>query len=334
MKTDEIVTSYYKGKKYLVSRHGEIYDVTTRQNISSDFSNYSRRHMVVATFFGYAPFKVKVYSKAIDIRYLEYEFDKCIRINATMYMIDGVRFIQIQDFPNYYVNEYGLIYSKNSKRFIMHLITPYGYRAVSITDAFGIRRQTQVHRIVYYAHKQIIDPHELQINHKDGNPCNNYYLNLEELTPLENTRYSMFVLNTRSNSWEPSEIEYICDQMANKQKLPLAIYNDLRVRGKQVTLPQIKELCHHLSRKTKFWKDISSKYDFTAYLEERRPVSDAVVHQICADLEAGGRPVELSNKYGVSFKFISALKQQKTRQKISLQYNMPLNDYRKDRVKS
>lgn len=60
-----------------------------------------------------------------------------------------------------------------------------GYYAVSMTSNH-IRKQHKVHRLVARAFLPVPSPERIHINHMDCCTLNNYYENLEWVTPLEN----------------------------------------------------------------------------------------------------------------------------------------------------
>ena len=82
---------------------------------------------------------------------------------------------------NYYVSEYGDIYSKYSKKFLKHYIDHDGYHRVDIHS-----KHIKIHKLVYITWVDNNLSANLQINHKDDNKDNNHYSNLYAGSQKEN----------------------------------------------------------------------------------------------------------------------------------------------------
>ena len=95
---------------------------------------------------------------------------------------------QIKDYPDYYVNEKGEIFSDRTFNFkkLKGTINSGGYFLVSIRNKKGVKR-TRIHKLV--AETFLNKPKgikNLVVHHKDGNKLNNYKNNLEWVTNTEN----------------------------------------------------------------------------------------------------------------------------------------------------
>lgn len=80
----------------------------------------------------------------------------------------------------YFISAYGDIYSMYSHKLLKHAIDLDGYHRVDIHS-----KHIKVHKLVYLTWVGKI-PKNKQINHKDDNKNNNYYLNLYAGTQTQN----------------------------------------------------------------------------------------------------------------------------------------------------
>jgi hypothetical protein len=92
--------------------------------------------------------------------------------------IEGKIFKKYDD--NYYISQYGDIYSMYSHKCLKHNIDCDGYHRVDIHG-----KHKKVHILVYLCWIGEIK-NNYQINHKDDNKNNNYYLNLYAGTQKQN----------------------------------------------------------------------------------------------------------------------------------------------------
>ena len=81
---------------------------------------------------------------------------------------------------NYYVSEYGDVYSTYSKKILKHSIDKDGYHRVDLHQ-----KHKKIHQLVYITWIGEI-PKGKQINHIDDNKNNNHYSNLYAGTQKEN----------------------------------------------------------------------------------------------------------------------------------------------------
>lgn len=93
-------------------------------------------------------------------------------------LFNGIVFKKYDE--NYFVSEYGDVYSKRSNLIMRHEITRDGHHRVQLYE-----KHKFVHRLVYelYVGPLLTD---MQINHKDDNKNNNHYLNLYQGTQYDN----------------------------------------------------------------------------------------------------------------------------------------------------
>jgi len=97
-----------------------------------------------------------------------------------------------KEFEGYRFYENGLIKVKNKNIYTYGRKTKNGYMEISIKKIY------RVHRILCYLFHPIEGktnlqdyPKILEVNHKDGNKCNNHYTNLEWTTKNENSRHAI-----------------------------------------------------------------------------------------------------------------------------------------------
>lgn len=99
-------------------------------------------------------------------------------------------FVLIKEMPNYYINEYGKIFSLNKRGLMKEVISqPCGYIRHTLYDNYKTLA-VRVHSLVaqYFIGPR---PKGMQVNHIDGNKTNNHYSNLEYVTPLRNVQHSV-----------------------------------------------------------------------------------------------------------------------------------------------
>lgn len=98
--------------------------------------------------------------------------------------------IDLINYPNYHITKEGDIYSTKGKslRKLKPAINQHGY--LCVVFSYGKNQKCcRIHRLV--AEAFIDNPLNLpEVNHKDGNKLNNYYLNLEWSTTSQNTKHA------------------------------------------------------------------------------------------------------------------------------------------------
>lgn len=175
----------------------------------------------------------------------------------------------------YYISNYGRLYSKYSDILLSPKINQHGYLVAQLRGINSDIICILIHRLVLMVFNPIENPEDFQVNHIDGNKKNNYYKNLEWVTPKENIIHAYNTglnrscedsLNTsltndtvhkickmiKQNRYSNSEIAYIFD-------IPVHIVDDIR-RGHT-------------------WKRISCNYNFI--VKPHKIFSDEQIHNIC-----------------------------------------------------
>ncbi len=110
--------------------------------------------------------------------------------------------IQIKDYDNYFINNYGTVYNKHLKE-LRKEKTKGGYLRVTLYKN-GKQKHFLIHRLVAQAF--IPNPKNLpEVNHIDNNPVNNRVENLAWCTAKENSRWSkskaVIQLNPKTNEF-------------------------------------------------------------------------------------------------------------------------------------
>jgi hypothetical protein len=117
---------------------------------------------------------------------------------------------KFRDTP-YFVTEDGKVFRNRKQK--KPDVDPRGYSRVTICQN-AINKRFRVHRIV--AELYVDNPHKKEfVNHKDGNPRNNHYSNLEWVTPQENSLHATRVLKKNigldniKSKLTPENVQYI-----------------------------------------------------------------------------------------------------------------------------
>lgn len=112
--------------------------------------------------------------------------------------------------PNYYISNYGRVYSIRWRRLLSQSPDKDGYLRVGIVMD-GKNKTVKVHRLVLMSFYPIYESDKYEGNHIDGIKNNNYYTNLEWTDSLGNTRHGWDTgLNT--NKGESNVRTVVSDQ--------------------------------------------------------------------------------------------------------------------------
>lgn len=107
-------------------------------------------------------------------------------------------YLEYTENSNYLIYSDGSVYSKYSKRFLSSSVSS-GYYTVSLQVGSKKRKQ-RIHRLVALHFVNNLDASKCTtVNHKDGNKFNNNYLNLEWVTPQDNSNHAV-----STESYRPS----------------------------------------------------------------------------------------------------------------------------------
>lgn len=95
---------------------------------------------------------------------------------------------EIKDFPQYYIEEDGRVWSEKTKKYLTLSKTPTGYLYINLRDSAQKQHLKLIHRLV--AEAFIPNPNNLkEINHKDEDKTNNKVSNLEWCSREYNINY-------------------------------------------------------------------------------------------------------------------------------------------------
>lgn len=307
---------FYKGKDYWVTIDGALYDFETGKSISDNFDLDEITRIIATAWIGEANFPIKYRQNngSITRDNIQYEIinKECIS--------NDIDFKKIPGFKYYYIADGGIVYSAFYDKFMHRKITHNMYLHLSIVDDNGNRRMIPIHRYLWYTWNNKNPNPNMTINHIDGKEWHCYLSNLEEITPLENSRHASFIIKTKASTWTIEEIHFICQCLSAGDKIK-SIYKNNDWINSRIVLSGFKILCHHLIYHTKFWIDISSQYDMSGYKNSLILVSDDDVHKICKLLVEGKSITQISNALNINPKYISAIKYRALRTNISNQYN-------------
>ena len=141
-----------------------------------------------------------------------------------IWTITGIRCVEIPDFPNYYVLEDGRVWSDWRRQFVAETMMPKGYHRIVLSKN-NKSYNFLVHRLVAKAF--VLNPENKPcVNHKDCNPENNHYSNLEWVTHKENNNYAE---HSRKNGEAHSISVVKIDKQTNEI---LEIYPSIRAAAK------------------------------------------------------------------------------------------------------
>lgn len=148
-------------------------------------------------------------------------------------------------FEEYQVDTNGIVYSKKGRP-LKPSINHNGYQIINFY-VNNKRTGVAVHTIVAKQFIPNFDINKTQVNHRDGDKSNNTILNLEWVTPLENTRHSIEYLHNKNDSWHNSnskaiiafrektrEIAYVFDSLADAGRYFSADGSNFRIKQNSI----------------------------------------------------------------------------------------------------
>ena len=97
--------------------------------------------------------------------------------------------MQLREYSKYEVYPDGKIWSYSHKKWLKPQTNPNGYQQVLLSDNEGKRKTYLVHRVVWEAVTGAPIPYRMQINHRSEVKTENFFENLELMTPKQNINY-------------------------------------------------------------------------------------------------------------------------------------------------
>lgn len=174
----------------------------------------------------------------------------------------------------YYVSNYGHVYSGYSNRNLSAALNRDGYYSVALHDKNGNMHTMRVHRIVMMSFCYYPGCEEMFVNHIDGNKTNNMLWNLEWCDRLYNVRHAMatglFVPKGHSRTISDTQAE----EVAQLLSLGTIKINDIaKMTGVSASIVQ------NISNGAKGYKALHDKYNIPK--RNSLTFSDEEVESIC-----------------------------------------------------
>ena len=138
------------------------------------------------------------------------------------------KWVNIENHPSYFISNFGRVFSKKSNKVMKNrVVSKNGYQQITLDNS-----QLLVHRLVAQAF--IPNPNNLPcVNHKDENPGNNDFRNLEWCTYKYNSNYgtnpsrhSKKMLDRYNNDpdWKSDCIKRLAEIQKKKRKRVVQLY--------------------------------------------------------------------------------------------------------------
>ena len=243
--------------------------------------------------------------------------------------IDGEKYFEILDnhiegvMSGQYINQNGIVYNTNSKRFIHPNQNINGYVQISIMMNNKTRYTTGVHRLLMLVYNFQYGCEKLVVNHKDGNKSNNSLDNLEWVTQTQNVEHAIksgllpIGENTSTSKLTNNQVKEICEELSKRRYL--GQFTELANKY-NVSNCTIESIAYGT-----YWKDISKDYNIDYNFRIFNSLNENNVKEICKELSKrryNGQFTELANKYNVSTSAIKGIAYGSTWTEISKNYNI------------
>lgn len=288
------------------TKHGDFYMDSKHIEINKDnYKLYVRYYL--ETFVGKFDFvnirfKNGCYTD-IDTRNIMYDLITEY-LDDSHLSINNIVFKRIENFKDYYISSDGTVYSKIYNKLLFPKINKDNYYSIGLFSN-GKRKYCQIHRLVYETWNDTTIDEGYQINHINSKPWINSLWNLELSSPLENIRHSIHY-NNRYSKWKKSDVEQICYYLQYGLS-PDEIYQKMNLCD-VLPLKQFRSFTRYLVLKKKFWKDVSSKYDFTNAYTKPRKYDDEFIEYVLEQIALGRKQKDIAEELSVDFRVISEIK--------------------------
>lgn len=201
----------------------------------------------------------------------------------------------------YKISNYGNVFSVKHNKIMKPRIDKNGYYRIGLRCSDGSKYLIGVHRLVAWEFCDGYDESKGRTipNHKDSDPSNNYFLNLEWVTSSENSLYGFTYGNRKARKGELSNLCKYTDKEIHKVcKLLQDGYS--RKYVSRITGINLNYLTDIISGKKR--KNISSKYN----LPKQRVVlfkgfDDDTKNKILKYINSGYKPKEICKKLNIEY---------------------------------
>lgn len=258
--------------------------------------------LFMITYYGY--FEAEIYDMGCGLPITRYKYIVNVKeksFNNTLVLNNDT--FKYSTKYNVYVNQYGCVY--HNFALLRHSITNKKYHMV-----YSKNVRCLIHRVVYDAWVGIKDMNN-DIHHIDGNNWNNYYKNLQEITPEEHKKIA------NNNYIYSDEIVYkVCELMSKGMRPADA--------AKEVGIPAEAAVRYRNGSRP----EISSKFTYPKLSGFKlAKLDDSKVKEICNLFETS----KLSNKeiadmYSVDKYTVQDIRNRITWRDISKDYNFESKD--------
>lgn len=206
-------------------------------------------------------------------------------------------FVNGEYVKGYIISNFGKVYDLEKDSYCSTFISNSGYEMIRLV-VNGESKLLLIHRLVaenFIFHTNL---KQNQVNHKDGAKLHNEELNLEWMTPKENTNHAFETGLANSNIGENSHLSKLTNDQVEKICVLLSEgkrYRDILLElGLEVT-PNNMDMIGNIYRGIA-WRSISSKYSFPDYDDRFRVHDKETIKEICKYIEEGFSNIEICNK--------------------------------------
>lgn len=165
-------------------------------------------------------------------------------------------------FTRYSCNSDGILYGVKGLPLKSNTSNTTGYKTITVREG-KIQKQYRVHRFVFECINSRLIRDGLVINHKDGCKTNNHPLNLEEITPKENTEHAFSSGLIKPLMGEANGCAIITADIVRNIIRDIMVYN---LSNKELSIKYEIDPKHiSLLRNKKRWKFIFREDEFKTY---------------------------------------------------------------------